>query len=413
MALRRGVAKQARTRVAAMELPRSPNHGFHELRNRLVAEGDSDRQVEALCRPHRHDAPGRPSIPWGSRRASVRGRAVRQRALITGVCGFIGSHLSELLLRHRWTVAGIDYQADAHNIAGVRDRIGLVKAALSSNVLADLPDAESYDVIFHLAARVGPAAVIEDPLTLLREHAEHTAAVCELGARARAVVVLASSSEVYQWNRSAKLWEDDALSIGPSHLPRCGYAISKLYMEHLGLAYWRQRGVRVIVTRLFNTVGPRQRDGFVLPIFAQQALRGEPLTVHGDGSQTRTFTHVRDAVEALFRLVATPAAVGQVINVGAGEPCLSVTRVAEEMAQHVAATYDVPNPSPITYVPYAATGDLAWQRMSTRRPDVGKLQQLTGLRFPNRWDAIVYEVCADWAARLGVRERAAARRARP
>ena len=335
---------------------------------------------------------------------------MERRALITGVCGFIGSHLAEHLIRCGWAVDGIDHRPDTENIAAVRDRIGFINAALSSDALRSLRAPASYDVIFHLAGRLGPAEVVADPLTLLQEHALHAEAVCEFAAGANAVVVLASSSEVYQWNRDEEMREDDALTIGPSHLPRCGYAISKLHMEHVGLAYWRQRGVRVIVARFFNTVGPRQRDSFVLPIFAKQALRGEPLTVHGDGSQTRTFTHVRDAVEALTALAAAPAALGEVVNVGAGHPCLPVARVAAELARHVSATYDVVHPSPVTFIPYAATGDLAWQRMNVRRPDVRKLERLTGLRFPDRWDEILRAVCADWAARLGVAERAAARR---
>lgn len=336
-----------------------------------------------------------------------------QRALITGVCGFIGSHLAERLLYDGWSVDGIDHHADTGNLAAVRDRVGLIRAGVNAETLAALPAAQSYDAIFHLAGRLGPAQVIEDPLTLLYEHAQHAAAVCALGARTDAVVILASSSEVYQWNRGADMSEDDALLIGPSHLPRCAYAVSKLYMEHVGLAYWRQRGVRVIVTRLFNAVGPRQRDRFVLPIFARQALSGAPLTVHGDGSHTRTFTYVGDTVEALCRLVAAPAACGEVINVAAGEPTLTVADVAETIAAHVAAVYDPPRPPSITHVPYDATGDPAWQRMSERRPDVRKLQRLTGLRFPDRWDVIVREVCADWARRLGVCERGANPRGAP
>ena len=184
--------------------------------------------------------------------------------------------------------------------------------------------------------------MVADPLALLREHAEHAAVVCELAARSNAAVVLASSSEVYQWNDSAQMREDDALTIGPSHLPRCAYAISKLYTEHLGLAYARQRGVRVTVARIFNTVGPRQRDAFVLPIFARQALCAEPLTVHGDGGQIRTFTYVRDTVEALLRLAVTPAAAGEIINVAAGGPSITVGALAEWVAGHVEATYGVP-----------------------------------------------------------------------
>jgi UDP-glucose 4-epimerase len=240
---------------------------------------------------------------------------------------------------------------------------------------------------------------------MLIEHAQHTRAICEIAARVQSAVVLASSSEVYQWNRDDWMREGDALMIGPSHLPRCGYAISKLNMEHLGLAYWRQRGVPVVVARLFNIVGPRQREGFVLPIFVRAALLGTPLAVHGDGSQIRTFTHVRDAVDALVQLSTTPAAYGEIVNVAAREPCLSIAAVAEKVVHYVGSAYETSGSSPILRVPYDATGDAAWERMRVRRPDVGKLRALTGLAFPDRWDEILQDVCADWAGRLGVRRR--------
>jgi UDP-glucose 4-epimerase len=337
---------------------------------------------------------------------------VTHRALITGVGGFVGSHLAERLLRDGWAVDGIDHHPDSMHLGAVRARIGLLDEGRSIESLADwaLPRG-AYDAIFHLAARVGPTAVVEDPLTMLTEHARHAHAVCEFGSRTQAVVLLASSSEVYQWNGDGLMREDDALTIGPSHMPRCGYAVSKLHLEHTGLAYWRQRRTPVIVARLFNVAGARQRDRFVLPIFAKAALRGEPLQVHGDGAQLRTFTHVADTVEALARLVRVPAAYGEVVNVAAREPCLAIGDVAQRVVAHVAARYDVPRRAPIVHTPYDATGDAAWERMNVRRPDVAKLRALTGLAFANRWDDILHEVCADWAARLGVAPRVEARAA--
>lgn len=330
------------------------------------------------------------------------------RALITGVGGFIGSHLAEHLLRAGWCVDGIDHHPDSEYLAAAGEQIGLLRSGMTLDGLADwdVPRGH-YDAIFHLAARVGPTVVVEDPLTMLAEHARHAEAVCQLGARARAVVVLASSSEVYQWNGDGLMSEDDALTIGPSHMPRCGYAISKLHMEHTGLAYWRQRGVPVVVARLFNVAGARQRHRFVLPIFAKAALSGEPLPVHGDGSQLRTFTHVADTVEALARLAETATAYGEVVNVAAREPCLPIGAVARRVIEHVGATYDVEHTSAIAFTPYDRTGDAAWERMNVRRPDVSKLAALTGLAFPDRWDDILREVCADWATRLRVPARAA------
>ncbi|MEO8603670.1 MAG: NAD-dependent epimerase/dehydratase family protein [bacterium] len=330
-----------------------------------------------------------------------------KRALITGVGGFIGSHLAERLLRDDWCVDGLDHRPDSERLGAARQQIGLLRSGRTIESLRDWEvERGYYDAIFHLAARVGPSTVVEDPLTMLAEHARHTEAVCELGARTQAVVVLASSSEVYQWNGDGLMHEDDALTIGPSHMPRCGYAISKLHMEHTGLAYWRQRGVPVIVARLFNVAGARQRHRFVLPIFAKAALLGGPLPVHGDGAQLRTFTHVADTVEALTRLVGVAAAHGEVVNVAAREPCLAIGSVARRVIEYVGAHYDVDDGAAIVQTPYDATGDAAWERMNVRRPDVAKLQALTGLRFPNRWDDILRDVCADWAARLGIASRA-------
>lgn len=324
------------------------------------------------------------------------------RALITGVAGLIGSHLAERLLALGWSIDGLDERDEPRNLASLRGRIDFLQVPLGSEALEALP--ARYDAIFHLASRLGPAAVVADPLTVLREHAEHTLAVCERAGRDGAVVLLASSSEVYQWNGADEMHEEAALRLGPSHLPRCSYAVSKLHMEHVGLAHARQRGVRVVIARLFNTVGRRQRDAFVLPIFARQALRGEALTVHGNGEQARTFTHVEDAAEALIRLVETPAAIGEVVNVGAVGPHLTVRQVAEAIAGHVGSNYGV-GPVPLSFVPYETTGDLAWSGMLVRRPDVRKLRRLTGLELPDRWERIVRDVCADWAERLGVAPR--------
>ncbi len=316
------------------------------------------------------------------------------RALITGIAGMIGSHLAERLFELGWEVDGIDDLSTGNPENVNHAKLGVCVVAPVCDIGDYSLSETEYDVIFHLAAHVGPAYVTRDALGMLLDHGDDAVVVCELAERTGATLVMTSTSEVYQYN-TPPFRESDNLTIGPSHYPRCAYAVSKLNMEHIGLAYHRQHGVKTVIARLCNCVGPRQREkeGFVLPIFAKQALTGQPITVHGDGSAKRVFTHVKDTVEALIALATTPEAVGEIVNVSSvGEP-RSVLSAAYAITDYCLDRYGGPRMS-IQSIPYP---DPAWEAMRTRVADVSKLERLTGLRFGDRWDEIVADVCADQA----------------
>jgi UDP-glucose 4-epimerase len=315
-------------------------------------------------------------------------------ALITGIGGFIGSHLAAALAADGWAVIGIDNFRTGRtaNLRDVRARIVVADVISGLARISGRP----VDVIFHLAARVGPADVIAHGRDMLDEHHRHGIAVCKAAMAHRAkALVLASSSEVYGMRDAAGdvLCEDGPIILGPAELPRWAYAASKLNLEHIGLAYHRQFGVPTIVARLFNIVGPRQRPAFVLPAFADALFRGEPLTVHGDGSQARCFTHIDDAVTALIALTRAIAAIGRVVNVGAPGPLLTIAELAERVLAHGLDDYGIHGS--IRHVPYDETGDLAWQSMRCRVPGVARLQALTGLTFRDRTADIIRDVCTD------------------
>lgn len=323
------------------------------------------------------------------------------RALVTGCCGFIGRYLVRALERKGWQVEGIDNFSTARGVSHENRYVGSVQSGLAHF------SHEHFDVIFHLAARVGPAYVLQDPLALLQEHHDDALAVLRFARPRDAVVVLTSSSEVYQGNTEVPFCEDDDLVIGPSHLPRCAYAISKLEMEHLALACHRQWGVKAVIARLFNVVGAGQRPEFVLPIFVRQALQEETIRAHGDGEQVRSFTHVHDCVQALIALAACERAYGQIVNIGTAAGELSMYQLAQKVREHCHVAYGVPL-APIECVPFETTGDAAWERMRVRVPDVDKLERLTALRFRDRLGAIIAEVADEHAEQLGIARRAVA-----
>lgn len=317
------------------------------------------------------------------------------RALVTGAAGFIGSHLCRSLVERGWKVVGIDNLS-----TGTLDNLEAVPLTfVQADVAAGLDhcDADRFDVVFHLAARVGPTYVVHDRSGLLREHAVNTLAVISAAERMGARVVFTSSSEVYGCNTTTPFREDDAITLGaPSH-PRWAYAASKLWCEHAILAWSEERGGSGVIARLFNTVGARQshQSGFVLPAFARAALANERLEVHGDGNQRRSFTHVDDAVRALIALAECERAAGMIVNVGTSEE-KSIRQVAGDVSAHVAARYGCGGR--IDLVPWARVPERP-SNMDVRLPDVGRLENLTGIRFADRWPDIVADVCA-WQARL-------------
>src|SRR3989441_10445636 len=274
------------------------------------------------------------------------------RCLITGGAGFIGSHLAEALLRRGDRVAVIDdlSTGNIENIAPLKrdGKFGyVIDTIFNRGLLAELVDGA--DVVFHLAAAVGVKLIVESPVRTIETNIKGTELVLEMAARKKRTVLLASTSEVYGKSSKALFREDDDLVLGPTFKGRWSYAASKAVDEFLALAYAREKGLPVIIARLFNTVGPRQtgRYGMVLPRFLTAAKAGQPLRVYGDGLQTRSFCYVRDTVEALIRLQRCAAARGQVFNVGSTEET-SIRGLAERVIQTLGSK------SQIQLVPYRA-----------------------------------------------------------
>jgi UDP-glucose 4-epimerase len=274
--------------------------------------------------------------------------------------------------------------------AGFEYRIG---SALDVPLVTELVDRA--DLVFHLAAAVGVRLIVERPVHTIETNVRATEVVLAACAKKQKRVLVASTSEVYGKSTQVPFREDQDLQLGPTSHSRWAYACSKALDEWLALAYGREKGVPVVITRFFNTVGPRQtgRYGMVLPNFAQQALRGEPITVYGTGTQSRCFGHVKDAVEAMLRLTATDGAYGDVFNVG------TTTEVSMlDLAARVRDAAD--SKSEIVLVPYGEAYAAGFEDMMRRVPDVSKLERVTGFRPRTSLEEIVRDVVADQRARL-------------
>jgi UDP-glucose 4-epimerase len=251
------------------------------------------------------------------------------------------------------------------------------------------------DATVHLAAAVGVRLIVERPVHTIETNVRATETVLDAAARKRKLVLVASTSEVYGKNVKVPFCEEDDLNLGSTTRSRWAYACSKALDEWLAFAYQREKGVPVVVLRFFNTVGPRQvgHYGMVLPNFARQALRGEPITVYGDGRQARCFGHVRDTVEALLRLLGTPAAVGEVFNVGATREISMLDLAAMVKARSGSA-------SEIVLVPYEQAYREGFEDMPRRVPSVEKLARVTGFRCQTPLETIVDDVLADQRRRI-------------
>ena len=318
-------------------------------------------------------------------------------ALITGGAGFIGSHLAEELLRRGERVIVIDdlSTGSIDNIAALKGRPEfeyVIDSIFNRTLLAELVDAA--DVVFHLAAAVGVQLIVESPVRTIETNVRGTEAVLEMAAKKNRPVLLASTSEVYGKSTATRFAETDDLILGPSFKGRWSYAASKLLDEFLALAYWREKGLPVVIVRLFNTVGPRQtgRYGMVVPRFVEQALAGAPLTVYGTGQQTRSFTWVGDVVGALATLIGTPAAVGQIFNIGHEEQ-VTILELAERVKRVAGSD------APIRFIPYREAYREGFEDMLHRLPDISKAQRAIGYRPTKGLTAILEDVVADHRAR--------------
>ena len=300
------------------------------------------------------------------------------RALITGGAGFVGSHLAEALLNQNAFVTVIDDLSTGSitNIRHLKNRSGfsyVIDTVMDHSLMAELVDAA--DVIYHLAAAVGVRLIVESPVRTIETNVSCTEAVLTLAAKKQKKILIASTSEVYGKSTAIPFREDGDLVIGNTTRGRWSYACSKTLDEFLGLAYWKEKKVPVVVFRLFNTVGPRQtgRYGMVLPTFVQQALKNEPITVYGDGQQSRCFTWVGDAVRAIIDLSLHPQAVGQVFNIGS-EQEVTIMDLAK-MVRDVARSS-----SEITLVPYDQAYEEGFEDMGRRVPDLSKIRNLIGYK---------------------------------
>jgi len=310
--------------------------------------------------------------------------------LVTGGAGFIGSHLSDALLAagHQVTVLDDLSTGSMENIGHLKGRPNFaytIDAVENEPVLAELID--GCDVVFHLAAAVGVKKIVEEPVHTIETNVRGTEVVLKHANKKKKLVVIASTSEVYGKSTKFPFNENDDLCLGPTTRSRWAYACSKALDEWLALAYYHEKKVPVIIVRFFNTVGPRQvgHYGMVLPNFARQALRGEPLTVYGDGGQTRCFGHVRDAVEGVLRLLGTVEAQGEVFNVGSvGE--VTILQLAELVKARAHSA------SEIHFVSYDEAYDEGFEDMQRRVPDVEKLARITGFRFETSLETIVDDV---------------------
>lgn len=320
---------------------------------------------------------------------------------ITGGAGFIGSHLTERLLARGDKVLILDDLSTGQmdNIGHLVGREGFehrVGSALDVPLVSELVD--RCDVTIHLAAAVGVMLIVERPVHTIETNVRATEVVLNAAAKKQKLVLLASTSEVYGKGIKIPFSEDDDLKLGPTIHSRWAYACSKALDEWLALAYLREKKVPVVIARFFNTVGPRQtgRYGMVLPNFVAQALQGDPIRVFGTGEQARCFGHVYDAVEGVLRLIDTPAAVGQVVNVGTDRE-VTINQLAEMVRQQSGSE------SRIEHVPYSEAYAAGFEDLDRRVPDVRKLEKLTGFRFQHSLETIIADVIADQKARLALR----------
>ena len=324
--------------------------------------------------------------------------SVARAALVTGGAGFIGSHLTELLLAEDWEVFALDDLSTGSeaNVFHLRQKPNfhlVVESVLSPSVVSEL--VHRADVVFHLAAAVGVRLIVERPGHTLLTNVRGTENVLEYASRFGKPVLVASSSEVYgdHPGENLPLREGSRRIYGPTTAKRWAYADSKAMDEFLALARHEEEGLRCVIARLFNTVGPRQSPqyGNVIPRFVKAALAGEPLEVHGDGSQTRCFCHVADTVRALAALATHEASAGQIYNVGSTDP-VTILELANRILELTESS------SNVVFVPYEQVYGHGIEEMFQRVPSVEKIRSAVGWEARTSLGAILNAVVSDIAS---------------
>jgi UDP-glucose 4-epimerase len=300
------------------------------------------------------------------------------RVLITGGAGFVGSHLSEALLERGDEVFILDNLSTGSidNVVHLKSHPRFhytIDTVSNEPVVAELVD--RCDIVIHLAAAVGVKLIVEQPVHTIETNVHGTEVVLKHANKKKKLVLIASTSEVYGKSTDVPFREDADLVLGPTFKHRWAYACSKMLDEFLALAYWKERKLPVIVVRLFNTVGPRQTGqyGMVIPNFVRQALAGQPITVFGDGSQSRSFTYVGDVVKAMVALIDEPRAVGQVFNIGNGHE-ITIGELAAKVKQMTGSS------SEIVTIPYEQAYEAGFEDMPRRVPDISRITALVGYR---------------------------------
>lgn len=316
------------------------------------------------------------------------------RTLITGGAGFIGSHLAEYWLERGDEVYVVDdlSTGSMDNIRPLqqhpdyKNRLFVhINTILNHDLMLELTGI--CDRVYHLAAAVGVQMILDKPLESIVTNIQGTEKVLEMCNKFKKRVLIASTSEVYGKHLHAPLVETDNVIYGPSSKFRWSYAAAKLIDEFTALAYHRTHGLDVVIARLFNTVGPRQTGayGMVIPRFVRQALKNEPITVYGDGTQTRTFTYVKDVVEALSRLMASDTAIGEVFNIGGAEE-ISILDLAQKIIAMTGSS------STVKCIPYDEAFGKDFEDMHRRVPGTEKLKQEIGFAPERNLDFILSKV---------------------
>ncbi|MEP6911262.1 MAG: GDP-mannose 4,6-dehydratase [bacterium] len=312
------------------------------------------------------------------------------RVLITGGAGFIGSHLADAYLQRGDDVLVIDDLSTGtiENIRHLKNNPRFhytIDSVHNQPVTAELVD--QCDVVVHLAAAVGVKLIVESPVRTIETNVRGTEVVLALANKKKKRVMIASTSEVYGLSADVPFREDGNLVMGATTKGRWSYACSKAIDEFLALAYWREKKLPTTIVRLFNTVGPRQtgRYGMVIPTFVRQALAGRPITVYGNGKQTRCFGYVGDVVGALIKLMDRSDSVGQVYNIGSNEE-ISIFKLAEKVKELTNSE------SEIIFVPYDEAYEEGFEDMPRRVPDITKINQLVGFRPEMTLEGILQSV---------------------